>query len=356
MPLRNFISTKWRFNATNPKYEYEVRARGCIAALLFITGFAFSAAPTPAPDSEDAVIRAVLDRIYRMDYPTAEQTAQELPAQSPARPYFAGLACMNRFLDWGDTAALRRAESWWERLSPHGDAPSGFSGATQGQLRLYRGLVGFQLSYAASLRGQRFRSAGLAFAAQRQLQDLEAPEARASRMLYDYYSGRILESLPFVGKTEFNVPAFTAALEASPYLREMFLGSLFWIHMDHRRFDAARAVVGDLLGRYPDNRLARQMRGDALFKAGKLTEARDEYEKLRQEYAALTKEQAKEQAKEPARLPLGYYRCVGNLARIQAAKGDKQEAQARVAEWNRALGTAVAPWLPPVLKRDLARL
>src|SRR6187402_1279402 len=63
----------------------------------------------------DPVVQKALDQLFRMDYPAAEATILEgLPAASPARPYYAGTICLNRFLDWGDTAALARAERYWE--------------------------------------------------------------------------------------------------------------------------------------------------------------------------------------------------------------------------------------------------
>src|SRR5690606_4163078 len=124
---------------------------------------------------------------------------------------------MNRFLDLGDTTALRRAERRWERLSPRGDAAPEFQGEDPRRLRLYRGLAGFQLSYLATLRGQSLRAATLALAARDRLLSpvpLDAPEARATLMLYDYYRGRILERLPFVGGPELPVAAFVKAADA----------------------------------------------------------------------------------------------------------------------------------------------
>lgn len=344
MPLETPISTKWR--TTLP---FLLILAGSIGA----AGSAF-AAGIPAP-GEAALVRTALDQIYRMDYATAEETlAKGLPAESPARPYFSGLACMNRFLDWGDTVSLRRAESHWEKLNPKGDPSKLYDKVEARELRLYRGLAGVQLSYAASLRGQRIRSAALALAARDQLEDLSAAEAKATLMLFEYYRGRILEKLPFVDEPDFDLTAFNEAVKASPALREMFQGSLFWIHMDHRRFGAAQALALEFLDRYPDNRLMRQARGDAFYKAGKLPEARATYEKLREEYAALPS--GREGGAEKGRLPLGYYRCVGNLARIEAAAGNRRETLALKADWKRADRLGLLPWLPPGLKRDLERL
>jgi hypothetical protein len=331
MPHRDAISTKW------------------VILAIAMLGATFSRA---AGADEDAVLRAGLDRMYRMEYATAEETLLKgLPPESPPRWLMAGAVCFNRFLDWGDTVSLRRAEMFWEELSPRGEASKRFRAADPERLRLYRGLAGFQLSYAASLRGQPFRSAALALAARQQLASpapLAAPEARASLMLYAYYRSRVLEKLPFVGAADVPVAAFSEAAGASPVLREIFLASLFWIHIDHKRFGAANAIAADFLGRYPGNRLMREMRGAALYYEGNFAGARAEYDALREEYALI--------GRIPGRLPLGYYRATGNLARIHNALGNRREAEARLAEWNRAGSSAAAPWLPGILKRDLARL
>jgi hypothetical protein len=86
-----------------------------------------------------------------------------------------------------------------------------------------------------------------------------------------------------------------------------------------------------------------------LFRSGNPSGALAEYEKLREEYSELAKAS-------PDRLPLGYYRAVGNLARIRAALGDRREAEALRSEWNRGLGEAAGPWLPAGLKDELSRL
>jgi hypothetical protein len=318
------------------------------AAGLFCAGLL--ALPADARDDEPALLRAALDRVYRMDYPGAEKLLADDSA-SAAIVYYGGVAALNRFLDWGDTAALRRAERRFEKLSPRGEPSPALRAEDPERLRLYRGLAGFQLSYLASLRGQTFRAASLALSARERLLSpapLKAPEARASLMLYDYYRGRLLEHLPFVGPPDFPVAAFAKAADAAPAMREMLLFSLFWIHMDARRFDSAAGVTESFLTRYPDNRLARELRGVLLFRRGSLAEARGEHEKLRGEYAEL--------AKAPSRIPLGYYRAVGNLVRVHAALGDKQGAEALRAEWNRGFEGPAGPWLPSVLKDEIRRL
>jgi predicted Zn-dependent protease len=318
-----------------------------LLCLLALSPCALAVPALPAP-AEAAVVAQALDQTSRMDYEAAEQTLiRELPATAPARSYFAGLVCMNRFLDVGDTVALRRAEAYWEPLSPRGDPAPVFRKTDPEVLKLYRGLTGLQLSYAASLRGQRVRSTALALAARSRLEGHPAPEARASLQLIAYYQDRLFEKLPFVDKTEFDEKAFRRAAEGTPALRDMLKASLFWIHIDEGRFASAEAIVSDFLARYPENRLARQMRGVGLYRSGRLEEARTAYSALKAEYAALPVA--------PGTLPLGYYRAVGNLARIRAAQGDRAEAEALRADWRKAEKAGLMPWLPSVLRRDLAR-
>lgn len=369
MPLEAPISTKWQgkgaLRASRPtplrapqtalpRKPRPRAARVLLAAWLL----AVPAAAIPSR-SEAPVVRKALDQMARMEYAAAESTLAGLPPQSPARPFFTGIASMNRFLDQGDTTALRHAERVWDSLSPRGGTPAAFRATDPKVLKLYRGLTGMQLSYAASLRGQRLRSTTLALAARAHLEDLAGqgradqaengpPEARATLMLYEYYRGRLLEKVPFVGEAVFDVKAFARAADASPGLRDVLLGSLFWIHLDQGRFSAADAIVGEFLGRYPENRLARQMRAVARYRSGRAAEAREDFEALKAEYAA--------RPRAAGELPLGYYRCVGNLARLHAARGDRRATGEALAEWRRAEEAGLMPWLPPALKRDLARL
>jgi hypothetical protein len=307
--------------------------------LLFLSFF--------APETRGDAVRQALDKMFLMDYPAAEAAILEgLSSSSPAQPYFAGTICLNRFLDWGDTAALTRAERYWEKLSPRGSVSPAFKAADPAEVRLYRGLAGFQQSYAASLRGQRLRPATLALAARQQLAPLERPEARASLMIYDYYRDRLVGKLPFIDADAFPVSDFTREAEASAGLRDMFLFSLFWIHVENGRLSPALRITEGFLERYPDHRLARELRGSALYRAGRHAEARAVFEKLREDYSGLKRT--------PERLPLGYYRAVGNLARVYQALGLRAEAEARRGEWNRASRSGAGPWLPASLKKDLA--
>jgi len=321
-----------------------------------ITGAITPAATIPAP-AEVAVVREALDLVARMEYATAEnRLLSELPAASPARPYFAGLAAMNRFLDLGDTMALRRAERHWEALSPRAAPNPVFKKTETRTLTLYRGLSGMQLSYSASLRGERLLSTRMALAARSELERVGTlPEARLALMLFDYYRGRLLQKIPFVGEAALDTRAFEAGATEVPLLRDMFLGSLFWIHVDNAHYAAAEAISTDFLRRYPGNRLARQMRGALLYRAGRLEDARELQEGLKTEYAAAFAGLPKPVGV----LPLGYFRAVGNLARVAKAEQSKgagrgQDVSALLAEWRKAEQAGLMPWLPPVLKRDLA--
>jgi tetratricopeptide (TPR) repeat protein len=317
------------------------------AALRFVAPVVLTLCALSWAD-ERAVLRSGMESVYRMDYAAAEKTFLEgLPATSPRRAFYAGLVNMHRLFDWGDTAALRRAEAQWEPLSPRGEPTEAFRGADPETLRLYRGLAGLQLSYAASLRGQRLRSGMLALAAQRQLSASDAPEARAALMLFGHYRGKVLEKLPFVDPAGFPFEEFRIAAAASGPLEDLFLGSLFWICLEQGRHAEALALSEGFQARYPGNRMARELRAAALFRSGDLAGAREEQEKLWREYLELRPL--------PGRLPLGRHRAAGNLARIHAALGNGDEAGIYRTEWERAVRGAAGPWLPGSLKRELAR-
>ena len=227
---------------------------------------------------------AAMEHAFRMEYAAAESSLTQIPNDIAARPYFMGLSCLTRFQDLGDTAALRRAEIFWDRLSPHHASSEHFKEDSI-QLRLVRGMAALQLSYISSLRGSSLRSASLALTARGQLIPVAGQaEADAGLALFDYYRERALEKirfLPFVNpNAEVPLRQLKTAANHSRYLRDGLLVSAFWIHIDRKEIDSALHIADDFLRRYPRNRLARQMRGSALFRGGRLPDARREYEAL----------------------------------------------------------------------------
>ncbi len=296
----------------------------------------------------DAIILEALDHVSRMEYAAAESSLVRIPNDDAARPYFTGLVLMNRFQDLGDTAALRRAESIWGNLS----AQSAHYSEDSAQARVYRGLATLQESYIAAIRGSQMRSGSLALTARGQLSPLSGiAEADAALALFDYYRQQVLKTIPFVHPdTRIPLQRLEAAADSSRYLRDMFRISAFWMLVDRKELDPALEISDEFLRRYPHNRMARQMRGSALFHQGRFSEARIVYEDLLSEYARLR------DALPPNCLPVGYYCAVGNLARIYSGLGMKPEASARLAEWRKALDSGLSTWLPASLKKDLARL
>ncbi len=299
----------------------------------------------------DAEIRAALEAVFHMHYAAAESLCVRLPERDPARNYFAGLADLDRFADLGDTAALRRAELNWLALDTDSAGTWQVDAASRS---VYRGLAEFQLSYIATLRGERLRATRLAFGAQHRLaRDTAFAEARAALALFDYYRLRLLEHLnflPFVDvHSELPLHRLEAAADSSRYLKDVLMASAFWIHFDRGEFDAALRSLAGFLTRYPHNRVVRQMRADVWYRAGRWAEAQDEYQNLLREYARLRDSLPK------TCLPLGYYCAAGNLARIDAAMGQKASAAHYWREWRRADSLGLGPWLPASLKRALTQ-
>ncbi len=303
---------------------------------------------------QDAILLAAMDQTLRMNYAAAESLVAQIPNNIPARPYFTGLACLNRFQDLGDTAALRRTETLWNRLSSHSNPPERFREDST-QLRLIRGMAALQLSYVASIRGSTLRAASMAWTARDQFLHLAGwAEADAGLALFDYYREHALEKirfLPFVNpNTDGPLRQLQASANQSRYLHDGLLVSVFWIHVDRNEIDSALKITDGFLLRYPHNRLARQMRGSALFRGGRLPEARSVYEELLREYEVL------KDSLPPGNLPIGYYCSVANLARIYSGLGLSSQAKIKLEEWQKARNSSLESWLPSSLKKDLERL
>ena len=301
----------------------------------------------------DSVVTAAMNQCFQMEYAKAESLLARIPDDNPMRPYFTGLICLNRFQDLGDTASLRRGEQLWEELSPRDPSSKCFKEDSL-QLHAYQGLAEMQLSYLAALRGSRMRSASLALSAHGKLRSVSGvAEADAGLALFEYYRERVLQKidfLPFVNPDpDAALHRLETAAKASLHLHDILRVSVFWIRLDRGEMDSALKISDEFLGRYPRNRLARQMRGSALFHAGRFSEARNIYEQVSGEYAVVRDSL-------PFNIPLGYFKAVGNLARIYAQLGMQAEAAARLSEWKKALDSGISPWLPASLKRDLKRL
>lgn len=330
------ISTKWRlFSVFAAALTFALPSR-TVAATLFNPQY-------------DAPLLAAMQQTFGMQYGKADSIVARLPRDIPEQPYFSGLACMTRFQDLGDTSALRRAENFWMRLI-NNDPPQTFH-ADSAQLQLYRGLASLQLSYLASLRGSNLRAASLALSGRSLfLASHDWAEAEAGLALFDYYREHALEKIRFIPffhpDSDPPLQHLEAAAEKSRYLRDGLRVSVFWIHVDRNETDSALGISDDFLKRFPENRLMRQMRGSALYRGGRLAEARKVYEDLLPEYAALKNSL-------PNFPPLGYACCVGNLARIYAGLGMKAESASKLAEWRNLSRFGLEPWLPSSLKKEL---
>ncbi len=302
----------------------------------------------------DAMIIASLDKMYAMEYTMADTILAGLPQDSPAKPYFSGLVAMNRFADLGDTSALHKAEKHWESLIPGKGKPS-FRGDSL-QLHLYSGLAGLQISYAHTLRGSSIKAATVAWKARGELLPLsEFAEANAALALFEYYRTRFMEHLNFLPFLSSNASLPLQRLEQSTresrYLKDLLQSSIFWIRFDRKEIAEALKIADDFLIRYPKNRLVKQMRGDALIRAGRWVEARKVYESLLADYQAM--QSLSENRKN---IPIGYFCSVGNLFRIYSGLGRKDLANTKWKEWKLSQSDDISPWLPPSLKKEVARL
>jgi tetratricopeptide (TPR) repeat protein len=139
-----------------------------------------------------------------------------------------------------------------------------------------------------------------------------------------------------------------SAANRSRYLGDLLRGSEFWIRFDRGDLEGALRISDGFLARYPQNRLARQMRGDALLRKGKPEEARQVYEALLAEYSGM--------APSASTVPLGYFCAIGNLARIYSTLGLKTGLAGKMEEWKKVEKLGLSPWLPPSLKKEVALL
>jgi hypothetical protein len=304
--------------------------------------------------AHDSLILAALDHIYRGEYDDADAALATLPG-GPARAYFRGLVRVNRYEDLGDTAALFQAKALWDGLDRAADT------AASPRLRdpnypLYRGLAELQLSYVASVTGERFQAARLGRKAVGLLRPLSGlAEAEAALALYDYYKAALLKGvswLPFVdADKERPLKRLEGAVPRSRYLRDVLQTSRLWILYDATRYDAGVPDIQAFLGRFPRNRAYRQMLADFRYRQGDLDGARSLHEALLSEYQELGRKYPS-----PAYLPLGYLSSIGNLAKIDASQKRRDSLEKHLAVWNAAGYKETKKWLPASLVREVDAL
>jgi tetratricopeptide (TPR) repeat protein len=304
--------------------------------------------------AHDSLIQSGIDLMHRGEYLAADSLLSALP-DIPARGYFRGLVLAAKCGDIGDTSAVTAAATEWERLDRAGDDPSSPL-SKDPQYGLYRGLSQLQLSYVANLRGGRIKSARLGRKAAKTLEPLAGyVEAAAALALFDYYKAQLLKGvawLPFVsGDREGPLKRLEASILRSRYLKDLLETSLLWIYYDAGRYDAGLPAIRRFLARYPRNRPTRAMLADFQFRKGDLDSALAIHLALAAEYQDL-----QASAVPGTRIPIGYLCSVGNLAKIYAAKGQKDALARQLAVWNSTAHSGIIDWLPESLVREVGAL
>lgn len=336
------------------------------------TSFLFAGAPIPNPihtdqpcliDSLfDRQILIALDALYQMDYDKSDSNLTKIPPSS-SRTYFLGIVAMNRFNDLGDTAALFEAERQWKKFvqaqdSLHTSKPFSLSNNDA----MYLGLTELQLSYIANIKAQKFQSTRLALKAVERLKLFpHLAEATAAIALYEYYKADLFSGISWVPFVKSDPNSALSQLEKSipqsRYLSTVFETSLLWLYYDKGRYTDGLNRIDHFLSRYPQNRLYRQMRADFQFRMGNFTEARTEYEALRDEYLSQKKISASfTPSSHSSLLEIGYLSAVGNLIKIYYAQKQTKLAAEQVSIWNARASQKTMPWLPKSLKKEVKHL
>lgn len=305
----------------------------------------------------DSLILASLDLMQSGNYASAESVTTGLP-DIPARGYFRGLILAAKCADLGDTAALTAAAADWERLDAAGEGPPNPL-SKYPQYILYRGLAQLQLSYVASQRGGRITAARLGRKAAKTLEPLVGyAEAEAALALFDYYKAQLLKGvawLPFVTADRIGpLKRLEAAIPRSRYLKDILETSLLWIHYDASQYDAGLPAIRSFLTRYPNNRPARAMLADFLFRKGgeaDMDSALAIHLQLAAEYQSINAS-----ARPGTLLPIGYLCSVGNLAKIYASRKQWSDLQRKLAIWQSPEYKGIMDWMPKSLVQEVGAL
>jgi tetratricopeptide (TPR) repeat protein len=284
-------------------------------------------------------------------------------AHWPLAHYFSGIAQLQRAEDLGDTAAFHRAHQLWGEMWVRLEKASSHEGD------LLRGLVGLQWAATDQHYGRTWHGLGISLKAKSLLQKLPGcPEAQAALALLDYYREQLLPSWsPGGGDPAKAALRLREAAQRCRRMQPLFMTAWIWTQFDLARWPAGLETVDRYLQSYPDHRLYRQMRGDFLFRSGRHAEALDAYRKALNLYptpatqvaqiTGVTQPESASVRPMPTTIaPIGYLSCIGNLARIHAALGQKDSARHYLELWEAPRFKPFDPWLPASLKKALKPL
>jgi predicted negative regulator of RcsB-dependent stress response len=267
--------------------------------------------------TQDQSYQKLIDLVLHSNYTQALAQADSLKAAEPKDPaacFFKSLVYLSRYDDLSLSADLKKAEAELE-------ACSGLAaGSKSSEASFWKGMIAFQQGYVAQVQGSAIRATMKTRGGAQLLKQIpDNQDAQTFYGIYGYYADQLTQGLAWVPFVEDNreeyVQHIQAGADSSRYFSSLAATSLVWMRYDRGELEAALRLCEGFLAKYPKHRVFNQMRGDMLFRLGRVEAARLVYQKSLESYEAV------------APKSIRYYCAVANLLRISAALNLEADVQ-----------------------------
>lgn len=258
--------------------------------------------------------------------------------------YFSAYVLLNRFGELADTNALNLAETkLHEIINSKNTTP------ISPQDSVYLGLAYLQNSYIASIKKKKLSTVFLARKGEKVLSLLpESLEAQSALAVYHYYKAKLLEELDWIPFFEVKKKSpehiLKLWLTGENYLQVYFVSSLIWMYYDLGQYHKGLKHIGELIHRYPNNKLFWQFKADFLYRLKKYSAADSLYRQLEKSYI-------NQSIQYPCStcLPLGELEAVGNQVKVATTRKDTARLKELHKKWKSPRTKQYLDWLTPSL-------
>lgn len=205
----------------------------------------------------------------------------------------------------------------------------------------WTGLAKIEQGYILNAQGHEIRGASVSREGSLILAGLKNSDAQGFGAIYRFYKDQMLGKLnpwssPPVGERD----QVASAMNSSRYFASLFANALGWMDFDLKRYGSTAKTAFAIVGAHPNNRIFRQMAGDALRRSQNYAAAKTWYSISVEQYRSV------------APGSLRHVCALANMRLISKALGDASALNSYTAEYNKYIAK-VRSKMPPSLVKEL---
>lgn len=311
--------------------------RNLFCILLLGLGLGF-AGPLVLPPQLDAMASQVsnLTLDHRYDDALRISTAPAGSEKEPSYLVMKAIVHVARYDDLGRDSDLNQASQLLSKaLAASGAQP-------ESELKsFWTGLALVQQGYVLTANGHEIKGASVSRDGSLLLAKINNSDAQGFGAIYRFYKDQMLGKLnpwskPNVGERD----AVAAAMTQSRYFGSLFANALGWMDFDMKRYANTAKTAFGIVGAHPNNRIFRQMAGDALRRSQNYPAAKTWYSISVEQYRNI------------APGSLRHVCALANMRLISKALGETLALQNYTTEYNKYIAK-VQDKMPPSLVKEL---